>query len=93
MDLPYYETKAYLKVATDIDIATLASKTDLAILKSKVDNLGVYKLKIAPGDLSKLSNVLGNVFKKLWMIISYQSQCYNFVPFPNTYNARSHMGL
>ena len=36
----------------------MASKTDLASLKTKVDNRDVDKLKTVPADLSKLSNVV-----------------------------------
>ena len=54
-----------LKRATSIDTSTLASKTDLAGLKTKVDNLDVGKLKTALADLSKLNNVVDNdVVKK-----------------------------
>ena len=38
----------------------LASKADLASLKTKVDNLDVDKLKTVPADLSKLRNVVDN---------------------------------
>ena len=36
----------------------LASKTDLADLKTKADNLDVNKIKAVPADLSKPSNVV-----------------------------------
>ena len=45
LDLSNYAMKAHLKGATSIDTSTLASKTDLAGLKTKVDNLDVNKLK------------------------------------------------
>ena len=51
LDLYNYETKSDL---------TLSSKTDLASLKTKVDNLDVDKLVIVYADLSKLSNVVNN---------------------------------
>ena len=60
MDLSNYATKADLKGATGTDTSTLVLKTDLASLKTKVDNLDVYKLKTVPADLSKLSNVVDN---------------------------------
>ena len=50
LDLSNYATKADLNGATDIDTSTLASKTDLASLKTKVDNLDVDKLKTVPID-------------------------------------------
>ena len=48
--LSSYARKASLKGATGIDTSMLASKTDLASLKTKVDNLDV-KLKTVPPDL------------------------------------------
>lgn len=69
--------KGDLKGATDIDTSTLASKTDLACVKTKVDNLAVDKPKTVPANLSKLSNLVDNVAKKnfVWEI-GYQSQDY-----------------
>ena len=66
--------KSNLKGAIGIDTCRLASKTDLAILKTKVDNLDIDlailktkvdnldidKLKTVSADLSKLSNVVFN---------------------------------
>lgn len=60
MDLCNYAAKADLKGATNIDTFTAASKTDLAGLKIKVDNLDVDKLRIFLADLSNLSNVVDN---------------------------------
>ena len=45
---------------TGIDTAKVTSKTDLASLKARIDNLDVDKNETAPADLSKLSNVLNN---------------------------------
>ena len=60
-----YTTKANMKRATSIDTSTLASKTELTGLKTKVDNLDVYKLMSISVDLSKLSNdVNQDVMKK-----------------------------
>ena len=44
--------KSNLKGAIGIDTCRLASKTDLAILKTKVDNLDIDKLKTVSADLS-----------------------------------------
>ena len=55
MDLYSYATKTYLKGAAGLDRSTMASKTDLADLKTKLDNLDVDKLKNVPTALSKLS--------------------------------------
>ena len=43
-----------------MDTSTLTSKTDLASLKTKVDDLDVDKLKIVSVDLSKLSIEIDN---------------------------------
>ena len=65
IDLSNYETKAKLNGATGICTSRLASKTDLVSLKTKTDNLVLDKLKTAPTDLSKPSNVVDNdVIKK-----------------------------
>ena len=57
-----YATKADLRDidTTGIDTAKVTSKTDLASLKARIDNLDVDKNETAPADLSKLSNVLDN---------------------------------
>ena len=52
--------KADLKGATSIDTSALVLKTDLAGLKTKVDNLNVDKLKSYPSDLGKHSNEVNN---------------------------------
>ena len=42
----------------------LASKIDFAGLQTKLDNLGVDKLKTIPADLSKVRNTVDNdIFK------------------------------
>ena len=66
LDLSNHATKADLKGATSIDTSTLASKTYLASLKTKVYDLYVDKLirrhaaKTVPAYLNKLSNVVHN---------------------------------
>ena len=50
LDLSNCATKVDLKGATGIDTSTLTSKGDLAILKTKVDNLNGDKLKAVPID-------------------------------------------
>ena len=52
-----YVSKIDLKGGTGVDISTLASKSHLASLKTKVDNLDPNKLKTVTADLSKLSSV------------------------------------
>ena len=41
-------------------MSSFASKTNLAALKSKVDKIGIDKLKTAPVDLAKLTNAVEN---------------------------------
>ena len=57
LGLSNYVIKGNLKGARDTDTFTLAPKTDLTGLKTKLDNLDVDKLKTVSADLSKLSNV------------------------------------
>ena len=65
LDLTNYATKTDLKNITHVDVSSFASKTNLAALKTEVDKIDVDKLKAAPIDLAKLSNVVKNeVVKK-----------------------------
>ena len=57
--------------ATDIGTSKLASKTDLANLKTQVDNLNVEKPKALAADLSKLNNVVDNDVVRKIMLISW----------------------
>ena len=66
LDLTNYATKIDLKNITHVDVSSFASKTNLAALKTEVDKIDVDKLKAAPVDLAKLSNVVNNdVVKKI----------------------------
>ena len=58
--MPSYATKAELKNKTGVDTSKLAEKSDLAILKARIDKIDVDKLNTTPIDLSKLSNVVFN---------------------------------
>ena len=60
VDLSNCATKTDLKIVTHIDTSSFALKTNLANLKTQVDNLGNDKLAPVPVDLSKLSNVVKN---------------------------------
>ena len=60
LDLANYATKTDLKNITHVDVSSYASKTNLAALKSEVDNIDVDKLKTTPADLAKLSNIVKN---------------------------------
>ena len=65
LDLTNYATKTDLKNITHVDVSSFASKTNLAVLNTEVDKIDVDKLKTAPIDLAKLSNVVKNdVVKK-----------------------------
>ena len=70
VDLSNYATKTDLKNVTHADTSSLALKTNLASLKTEVDQLAIDKLATVPIDLSKLSDVVKtDVAKKLSMII------------------------
>ena len=56
LDLCNYATKADLKNATGADGSDFSSNTDLANLKSDVDELDTDKLKNVPTNLSKLKS-------------------------------------
>ena len=64
VDLSNYATKADLKNATVVNKSPLASKSDLASWKTKVDKIDVEQLKTVTVDLSKLSNVVNNYVVK-----------------------------
>ena len=65
VDLRNYATKTDLKNVTHVDTSSFALKTNLANLKTEVDNLHIHKLAPVPVDLCKLSDVVKNdVVKK-----------------------------
>ena len=65
VDLSNYATKADIKNISHVDTSSFALKANLANLKTDVDKSDIDKLKPAPDDLSKLSNVVTNdVVKK-----------------------------
>ena len=64
-DLSNYATKTDSKNISDIDVSSYALKSNLAALKTEVDELDIDKLTSVPIDLAKLSNVVENdVVKK-----------------------------
>ena len=69
LNLSNHATKTDLKNVTYLDTSSFALKTNLAHLKTKVDELDIEKLTPVPVDLSKLSNVVKmKLLKKLCMI-------------------------
>ena len=65
VDLSSYATKADIKNILHVDTSSLASKTNLANLKTEFDKLDIDKLVPVPVDLSKLSDFVKNdVIKK-----------------------------
>ena len=65
VDLSNYATKSDIKNISYVDTSSFALKTNLANLKSDVDQLDINKLVPVPVDLSKLSDVVKNdILKK-----------------------------
>ena len=65
LDLTNYATKTDLKNITPVNVSSFDSKTNLAALKTEVDEIDVHKLKRTPIDLDGLSNLVKNdVVKK-----------------------------
>ena len=63
--LSNYATKTDLKNISHVDVSSFALKSNLASIKTEVAKLDIGKLKLAPNDLVKLSNVVKNdVVKK-----------------------------
>ena len=60
VDLSNYATKIDIKNISHIDTSSFALKSNLASLKTEVDNLDIDKLVPALVDLSKLSDVVKN---------------------------------
>ena len=65
VDLSNHATKADIKNILHVDTSSFALKTNLANIKTEVDQSDIEKLVPVPTDLSKLSNVVKNdVVKK-----------------------------
>ena len=56
LDFSTYATRADLKNATGVNTSDFAKKTDLANLKSDVDELDIDKLKNAPSNWTNLKS-------------------------------------
>ena len=78
LDLTNYATKNDLKNITHVDVSSVASKSNLAALKTEVNKIDTDKLQTAPTDLAKLTNAIENdVVKKTdysTKIISIEAQ-------------------
>ena len=68
IDLSNYATKADIKNISHVDTSRFALKANLANLKTEVGKLDIDKLVPIPVGLSKLSDVVKNVVKKLYII-------------------------
>ena len=64
VDLSNYASKDDIKNVTHVDTSSFALKTNVAILKNKVDKQDIDKLVPVPVDLSKLSDVVKSDFIK-----------------------------
>ena len=60
VDLSYYVKKTNIKNISQVDTSSFALKTNLANLKTEVDQLDLDKSEPVLKDLSKLSNVVKN---------------------------------
>ena len=60
LDLTNYATKTDLKNITHVDVSRFASKTNLAAVKTEVDEIDTDKLKTTPTDLAELTNTIEN---------------------------------
>ena len=82
LDLTNYATKTDLKNITHVDVSSFASKTNLAALKTEVDEIDADKLKAIPTDLAKLTNAIKHdVVKKTdynTKVISIEAQIAGF---------------
>ena len=61
LDLSNYATKSDLQNATGVDTSNFAIKTDLASLKSDVDNLDIDKLKNVPSNSINLKSKVDKI--------------------------------
>ena len=68
LDLSNYATKADIKNISHVDTSSFVLKTNFANLKNEVDKLDIDELVPVPVDLSKLSDAVKMMLKKLNMI-------------------------
>ena len=60
LDLSNYAAKTNFKNVTHVNVSSLASKANLASLKTEVDKLDIPKLSTVPAGLAKLTNKVAN---------------------------------
>ena len=60
VDLSNYPSKAGIKNISHVDTSSFAKKSNLASLKTDVDNLDIDKLVPVPVDLCKLTDIVIN---------------------------------
>ena len=60
VDLSNYATKTDLKHTSHLDASGFALMSNLANLKTEVDQLDINKLRPVPNDLTNLSNLVKN---------------------------------
>ena len=58
LNLANYATKDDVKNITHVDVSSFASTTNLAALKTELDQIDADKLKTTPTDLAKLTNAI-----------------------------------
>ena len=58
VDLSNYATKTDLKNVSQVDVSSIALKSNLASLKTEIHKIDAGKLKTVPVDLAKLSNTV-----------------------------------
>ena len=68
VDLSNYATKADIKNISHVDTSSFALKTNSTNLNTEVDKLDIDKLVSIPVDLSKLSDIIKMLLKKMCMM-------------------------
>ena len=80
VDLSTYATKKDVKNITHVDTSTFALKTNVTILKNKVDKLDIDKLTILPNKLSNLKTKVAKLdINKLVPVPVYLSKLSNVI--------------
>ena len=69
-----YATKSDLKKVTHVDTSSFALKTNLAILKTEVNKLGIDKFAPVLVGLSKLNGIVKMMLLKKLVMINWMQQ-------------------